>query len=71
MPITLNGSVMKVGNSHVLVLPRPVLDNYDVEKGDSLDLIITDKGIYIPLEPRKGNVKKATEKWIRGVEKRL
>ena len=67
MPITLKGSVMKVGNSHALVLPRPVMDNYDVEKGDSLDIIITDKGIYIPLEPKKPT--KSTEKWIKAIEK--
>jgi len=69
MPITLSGSVMKVGNSHALVLPRPVLDNYNIEKGDSLDIVITDKGIYIPLEVKKNPIKKTTEKWIKGIEK--
>lgn len=67
MPITLNGSVMKVGNSHALILPRPVMDNYNIEKGDSLDIVITDKGIYIPLEPKKSI--KSTEKWIQEIEK--
>ncbi|MCE2507306.1 MAG: AbrB/MazE/SpoVT family DNA-binding domain-containing protein [Nitrosopumilaceae archaeon] len=68
MPITLNGSVMKVGNSHVLVLPRPVLDNYDIKKGDSLDLIITDKGIYIPLTQKKLVKNKELEKILKTLE---
>jgi len=67
MPITLSGSVMKVGNSHVLVLPRPVMENYDIERGDSLDIVITDKGIYIPLEPKHPT--KSTQKWIKEIEK--
>lgn len=68
MPITLKGSVMKVGNSMALILPKPVIDNYDVEKGDSLEIVITDKGIYIPLTPTM-NLKKSTEQWIKRIEK--
>ena len=45
--IMFTSTVMKVGNSLVLVLPKPVVEGFGIEKGDTLRLAVTDKGIYI------------------------
>ena len=47
--ITFTSTVMKVGNSLVLVLPKPLVEGFGIEKGDTLRLAVTDKGVYIPL----------------------
>lgn len=52
MGLLFNGSVMKVGNSLVVVLPKPITDNFGIEKGDTIKMVVTDKGIYIPLSQK-------------------
>ncbi len=70
MPLILSSSVLKVGNSHALLLPRVIRDNYNIKRGDSLDLVVTDNGIYIPLkvDTKKRNIREATKKWIKETE---
>lgn len=53
MEFTFKGSVMKVGNSLAMNLPKPVVDVYSIKKGDSISLTVTDNGIYIPLVAKK------------------
>ncbi|MEM3062434.1 MAG: hypothetical protein QW303_02660, partial [Nitrososphaerota archaeon] len=36
------------GNSLVLVLPKTVCDNYGLEKGTTLQIAMTDNGLFIP-----------------------
>lgn len=48
MTVTAEGKIMKVGNSLALVLPKIVFENYSVEKGDSLKIVMTDNGLFIP-----------------------
>ncbi len=64
MEFTFKGSVMKVGNSLAMNLPKPVVDVYSIKKGDSISLTVTDDGIYIPLLAKKENkeVRKLIEK---------
>jgi AbrB family looped-hinge helix DNA binding protein len=38
-----------VGSSSVIVLPKPVVDGFNLTKGDRLEMIVKDDGIYIPL----------------------
>jgi antitoxin component of MazEF toxin-antitoxin module len=49
MEFTFKGSVMKIGNSLAVNLPKPIVDVYSITKGDSISLTVTDNGIYIPL----------------------
>ena len=46
---------MKVGNSSALVLPKIVFDNYDVKKGDSLKIILTENGLFIPAKQNESD----------------
>jgi len=66
---TFKSGVMKVGNSLVVVLPKPVVDVFSIEKGDSLSLMITEKGIYIPLLAKKESKQKETEALVKRMER--
>lgn len=69
MPFTFKGTVTKVGNSNMLVLPKPLCDAFGIQKGDSLSLLITEKGIYIPLIAKKDSESKKAEKLIAEIER--
>ncbi len=56
MPIKYTVTITSVGSSNVIVLPRPVLDGFNLKKGQKLSMIVKDDGIYIPLTERKNNV---------------
>jgi antitoxin component of MazEF toxin-antitoxin module len=67
MEFTFKGSVMKVGNSLAVNLPKPVVDVYSIKKGDSISLIVTDNGIYIPLTANKKSKNEEVKKLIEKV----
>ena len=69
MPLMFNGSVMKVGNSLAVVLPKPLVDNFGIGKGDSMKMIVTDKGIYIPLTSKGQAKNKEVEKIMKEMQK--
>ncbi len=50
MPIKYTVTITSVGTSSVIVVPRPVLDGFNLKKGQRLEMIIKDDGIYIPLK---------------------
>ena len=64
---TFKGSVMKVGNSLVLTLQKPIVDVFTIEKGDSISLMVTMKGIYIPLTAKKESKNKEAEELVKRV----
>jgi antitoxin component of MazEF toxin-antitoxin module len=49
MPTRYTVTVTSVGSSSVIVLPKPVVDGFNLKKGNKLDMTVTDNGIYIPL----------------------
>ena len=49
MPTKYKVTVTSLGSSSVIVLPKPVVDGFNLEKGNRLDMIVKDDGIYIPL----------------------
>lgn len=58
MPIKYVVTITSVGSSSVIVLPRPVLDGFNLKKGQKLDIIVKDNGIHIPLpQTEEKNVK--------------
>ncbi len=67
--LTFTTTVMKVGNSLVLTLPKPVCEGFGIEKGDTISLAVTDKGIYIPRE-QKTKPDKKTQALMREVEEK-
>ena len=42
-------TVTSLGPSSVMVLPKPVVDGFNLGKGLRLEMIVRDDGIYIPL----------------------
>ena len=57
MPTRYTVTVTSVGSSSVVVLPKPVVDGFNIKKGNKLEMTVTDNGIYIPL------VEKQTSKY--------
>jgi len=59
---------MKVGNSMVAVIPKPIIENFGIKKGDTVKFLVTDKGLYIPLIQKKPE-NKETEKLLKELAK--
>lgn len=51
----------------VVVLPKAIVDNFGIDKGESLKMIVTDKGIFIPLSAK--NQSKEIEKIMKEMKK--
>jgi bifunctional DNA-binding transcriptional regulator/antitoxin component of YhaV-PrlF toxin-antitoxin module len=49
MPTKYTVTLTTLGTSSVIVLPKPVVDGFNLGKGQRLELIVRDDGIYIPL----------------------
>ncbi|MGA9318037.1 MAG: AbrB/MazE/SpoVT family DNA-binding domain-containing protein [Nitrososphaeraceae archaeon] len=49
MPTKYTVTITALGTSSVIVLPKPVVDGFNLAKGHRLELIVKDDGIYIPL----------------------
>jgi AbrB family looped-hinge helix DNA binding protein len=49
MPLKFVVTITSMGTSEVIVLPRPVRDGFNLKKGQKLEMIVRDDGIYIPL----------------------
>jgi bifunctional DNA-binding transcriptional regulator/antitoxin component of YhaV-PrlF toxin-antitoxin module len=58
MPTKYTVTLTALGTSSVIVLPKPVVDGFNLGKGHRLELIVRDDGIYIPLkeEPPENSV---------------
>lgn len=50
MPTKYTVTLTSVGTSSVIVMPKPVIDGFDLKKGQKLEMIVKDDGIYIPLK---------------------
>jgi AbrB family looped-hinge helix DNA binding protein len=53
MPTRHTMTVTSVGSSSVIVLPKSVVDGFNLKKGDRLEMTVTDDGIFIPLTEQK------------------
>jgi bifunctional DNA-binding transcriptional regulator/antitoxin component of YhaV-PrlF toxin-antitoxin module len=49
MPIKYTVTLTSVGTSSVIVVPKAVLDGFGLKKGQKLQMVVKDDGIYIPL----------------------
>lgn len=68
MTVTAEGRVMKVGNSLVLVLPKIVFENYSIEKGDSMKIVMTEHGLFIPAKQNESSfIQKELENALKSV----
>jgi putative addiction module antidote len=69
MEFTFKSGIMKVGNSLVVILPKPVIDVFEVNKGDSVSMMVTEQGIYIPLSAKKEAKHKQAEELVKRVQR--
>ena len=53
MPTRYTVTVTSVGTSSIIVLPKPIVDGFNLRKGDRLEMTVTDNGINIPLAEQK------------------
>jgi len=53
MPMKFTVTVTSVGTSSVIVMPKPVLEGFGLKKGDTVDLFVSDDGVYIPLKSKR------------------
>ncbi len=63
MPLKLEAGIMRVGNSLVLLLPKPLGDSFEIESGKKVTIIVGDEGIFVPLSSRvkKSEIEKLKE----------
>jgi bifunctional DNA-binding transcriptional regulator/antitoxin component of YhaV-PrlF toxin-antitoxin module len=59
MPTKYTVTLTTLGTSSVIVLPKPVIDGFNLGKGQRLELIARDDGIYIPLTEQDPKTKEA------------
>lgn len=59
MPVKYTVTLTSVGTSGVVTIPKPVIEGFGLEKGQKLELIVRDDGLYIQI-PEKSKEKKAT-----------
>jgi antitoxin component of MazEF toxin-antitoxin module len=48
MPLSTESKIIKVGNSSAVILPKIIFDNYKIEQGDMLKIVMTESGLFIP-----------------------
>jgi bifunctional DNA-binding transcriptional regulator/antitoxin component of YhaV-PrlF toxin-antitoxin module len=57
MPTKYTVTLTTLGTSSVIVLPKPVIDGFNLGKGQRLELIARDDGIFIPLTEQEPQAK--------------
>ena len=68
MPTKYTVTLSYMGTSSVIAIPKPIIQGFALQKGQTLEMLVTDKGIYIPLaQPPKQD--KKTEALMKEVEK--
>lgn len=50
MPTKYTVTLSHMGTSSVIAIPKPIVDGFGLERGQKLQLIVTDAGIQIPLK---------------------
>lgn len=53
MPVKYAVTITSIGTSSFIVIPKPVIDGFNLRKGQRLDLIVNDDGIRIPLQDQR------------------
>lgn len=56
MPTKHTVTISSMGSSSIIVLPKPVVDGFNLTKGNRLEMIVNDDGIYIPLGEGRSKV---------------
>lgn len=52
MPTKYTVTLSYMGTSSVIAIPKPIIDGFGLEKGEKLEVYVSDDGIYIPLKAK-------------------
>ncbi len=66
MPTKYTVTLSYMGTSSVIAIPKPIVDGFGLEKGEKLEVFVTDNGIYIPLKPKELGIEDALEELAKG-----
>ena len=58
MPVKYAVTITSIGTSSFIVIPKPVIEGFNLRKRQRLDLIVNDDGIRIPLPNQRRTVGK-------------
>lgn len=62
------GKIIKVGNSSAVILPKIIFDNYKIEQGDMLKIVMTEYGLFIPAKQNESDfIQKEIENALKSV----
>jgi len=65
---TAESKIVTVGNSKAVILPTIIFDNYEIKKGDTVKIIMTDSGLFIPAKQNEPDfIQKEIEKALKSV----
>jgi bifunctional DNA-binding transcriptional regulator/antitoxin component of YhaV-PrlF toxin-antitoxin module len=45
-------TLTSVGSSSVIAVPKPIVDGFGLQKGEKLEMFVSDNGMYIPLKAK-------------------
>jgi AbrB family looped-hinge helix DNA binding protein len=62
MPVKYAVTITSLGTSSVIVLPKPILEGFNLKKGQRIEVIVRDDGIHIPLTEQKASDTKTRTK---------
>ncbi len=68
MITSAEGKIIKVGNSSAVILPKIIFDNYKIEQGDTLKILMTEQGLFIPAKQNEPDfIQKEIENALKSV----
>ena len=50
MPTKYTVTLSYMGTSSVIAIPKPIVDGFGLQRGQKIEMIVTDAGINIPLK---------------------
>ena len=53
MPTKYTVTLTSLGTSYVIAVPKPTVEGFGLEKGEKLEMYVSDDGIYIPLKSKR------------------
>lgn len=65
MPTKYTVTLSSMGTSSVIAVPKPIVDGFKLEKGEKLEVFVTDRGIYIPLPKRELGIEDALDELVK------
>lgn len=56
MSFTAKGSILKIGNSLAMSIPKQLIENFKIKKGEKVSIEYDESGLHIPLTKKSTSV---------------